>query len=138
MSHARLWISAAIIAGIVLVVFAFSVPHTRDLGAEESLKQEAPAAPAVSLEDSFRRGTRSFSGSVPVSSACSSATAEALFAGDASSTPPHIVLSISTIEPEGVCLRLPGTAEFSASLEAPEEATLEVRVNGATTTILAL
>ncbi len=134
MHHTRIWISAGIIAAVVLVGFALSVPHTRDVP-HAPATTTASTTPAVTLHDAYRRGTHTLTGTIVAPDACSVVSADATLVGDASSSQ-SIALSISMPPDSGVCLMLPTVMPFSATLSAPAQLPVTVTVNGeaATTT----
>lgn len=129
MMHKRLWISAAIIATVVFVSFALSVPRTRDVAEPLAMEAVEIPVPVVALQDSFKKGVRAISGSIEVQNACTTASAEASMMGDASSTP-SIAIAITTVQGGGVCLQLPARATFQTEITAPADAPLIVTVNG--------
>lgn len=132
--HTRFYAAAAIILVVIVASFALSVPRTRDVAV-----RKAPVAtttiPAVTVRDSFRRGTHSISGSVEAPNACTAVTATATLEGDAENTA-RILLSLSMPEDSGICLQIPTHVPFTASIVAPESIPITVMVNGqlATTT----
>ena len=136
MRHTRLWIIATIIAGIILVSFALSVPHTRDI-AETPAAQPAPSVPSVSLHDAFKKGLHTITGSIKAPTPCTSLSADATF-NDAASTTAYILVKISMPEDSGMCLQQSADLTFSAAVTAPAGAPITVLVNGtlATTTPL--
>ena len=134
MRHTRLWIIATIIAGIILVSFALSVPHTRDV-AETPAAQRAPSVPSVSLHDAFKKGLHTITGSIKAPTPCTSLSADATF-NDASSTTANIIVKITMPEDSGVCLQQSTDLTFSATVAAPADTPITVLINGnlATTT----
>ena len=136
MSHMRLWASAAIIALVILVSFAFSVPRVRDVVVEKApVIEQIIVVPAVSLSDSFKKGMHTISGSLEVPNACTPVSAEATIIGNASSTD-GILVAISTQTDSGVCLQMPTKANFQTTISAPANLPIKITVNGfeATTT----
>lgn len=130
MSHRRLWISAAIIALVIIIGFVFSVPHTRDVE-EVSLRSTGPeSVPEVSLRDSYRRGVHTITGSLTAPNACTEVSATAELLGSASTTE-SIAVRISMPADDGVCLQLPTRVSFETKLSAPAELPFTVFVNGA-------
>jgi len=136
MNHTRLWAAAAIIAAVLFLGFALSVPHTRDV-AEAPTTAETTNVPSVSLRDVFKKGTHTITGSIKAPNACTVVTATATAVGNASSTE-RIHIDISMAEDQGVCLQLPTTENFSTTIAAPANLPLRATVNGeeATTTML--
>lgn len=130
MSHRRLWISAAIIALVIIVGFVFSVPHTRDIEEANRLSAEPQNAPEVSLRDSYRRGVHTITGSLIAPNACTEVSATAELLGSASTTE-TIAVQISMPADNGVCLQLPTRVSFETKLSAPAELPFTVLVNGA-------
>ena len=135
MNHKRFWVAAAILALIVIIGFALSVPHTRDTG--KVAESEKAAVPSVSLHDSFKKGVHTITGSFQAPNACSVATADATVSGDASSTQ-KILIDISIPADVGVCLQVPTPINFSVTISAPAHLPISATVNGseASTTVL--
>ena len=136
MRHTRLWIIATIIAGIILVSFALSVPHTRDV-TEAPAVQRAASVPSVSLHDTFKKGLHTITGSIKAPNPCTSLSTDVTF-NDAASTTAYILVKISMPEDSGVCLQQSADLTFSATVTAPAGTPITVLVNGslATTTPL--
>lgn len=135
LKHSRLWLAAAIIALALLIGFAISVPHTaRDTRQADA--SEAAKVPAVTLHDSYKKGTHTITGTVMAPNACSSASAQAFPTGDASD-PSGIQVAVVLTTDTGICLQVPTRTAFSATVSAPGELPLSATVNGAlaTTTV---
>lgn len=137
MSHKRLFVVATIIACIIIASFVLSVPHTRDIPAEQSALSTVPVVPAVTLRDVYKKGVHTITGSVEAPDACTLVSAQASLIGDASSTQ-SILVEVSLSEDSGVCLERTTTMRFGATLAAPAGLPITATVNGAqaTTTIL--
>jgi len=137
MNHKRFWIAASIIAGIVVISFMLSVPHTRDIAQTEMPQDNVAIVPSVTLRDSFKKGVHTITGSLEAPNACSVITANAILSGSASSTD-SIIIGISMSPDVGVCLQLPTRMNFSTTISAPAGLPLSATVNGheATTTVL--
>lgn len=125
---ARLFVAALIILAAVVIGFAISVPHTKELQIDTK-NVEAPTVPEVTLHDVFKKGTHTITGSLQAPDACTTASAESSLLGDASSTQ-SILVEVSMPTDSGVCLMRPTDVEFSTSIEAPEAAIINVMVNG--------
>ena len=136
MNHKRFWVAVTIIAVIVIVGFALSVPHTRD-AAKIAAQQKAVQVPVVSLHDSFKKGTHTIAGSIDAPDACTITTASAVVSGDASSTQ-KILVNISMPADVGVCLQVSTAMTFSVTVSAPAHLPISATVNGleASTTLL--
>jgi hypothetical protein len=137
MTHKRLWLSAAIIALVLSMSFALSVPHTRDIGQAAVSEDGQRGAPTVTLRDTFKKGVHTITGSIEVPNVCTTVTAEAVATGDTPDTE-RILVVISAPKEEGVCLQLPASADFSVTISAPASLPITATVNGveATTTVL--
>ena len=133
MNPIRLWVSAAVIAFVVLIAFALSVPHTRDNGVKAPLPSATTSIPAVTLHDVFKKGVHTISGSIEAPNACTLVSALATLVGNASSTG-SILVAISMPPDSGVCLQMPVRARFQATLAAPAYLPITVTVNGSTAT----
>jgi len=127
MSHMRLWTAAAIIALVVIVGFAFSVPHTRDVA--KTTKELPENVPPVALHDTFKKGLHTITGSIKTSNACTTITANATVTGAASGAK-SILVAISMPKDAGVCLQLPTTVGFSVAISAPAHLPITATING--------
>lgn len=136
MNHTHFWTAAAIIACVVVIGFAFSVPHTHDIVKTTTTPSSVTAVPAVTLHDSFKKGLHTITGSLEAPNACTIVTARAVISGNASSTE-SIVVPISMPNDVGVCLQLSTLVNFSVTISAPAHLPMRATVNGheATTTV---
>lgn len=134
MNHTRLWTSAAIIALVIIVGFALSVPHTRDLPRPPG-SETVPTVPTVTINDSFKKGLHTITGSLIVANPCTIVTATASLVGSASSTQ-SILVAITMPEDTGVCLQEPVRVKFSTTIKADAGVPMQATVNdlSATTT----
>ena len=133
MSHSRLVIAAAIIAGLIVLDFVLSVPHTRDALVPHIVSETPATTPAVALADSFKKGTHTITGSIEAPTPCTSLSADAVPVGTASSTT-GILVEIVMPEDTGICLKEPLLMHFSATIVAPPSLPISVTVNGITAT----
>lgn len=134
MKYSRLWISAVIIAVVVLISFAFSVPRAYD-GIKPTETTITPVAPFVTVRDIFKKGTHTISGSIEAPNACTTIDTQVLYI--ASSTE-HILVTISMPEDVGICLEVPAVLKFSATVDAPAGLPTIVMVNGMTASTTSL
>ena len=134
MTHMRLWASAGIIAAVILIAFALSVPHTRDV-AVKPLPIVASIVPTVTLHDAFKKGMHTISGSIETPNACTPVSASASLVGNASTTQ-SILVAVSTQTDLGICLQVPTLTNFKTTVSAPANLLITATVNGlvATTT----
>lgn len=130
MNSTRLWISAAIIAFVILVTFVLSVPHTRNVGEKFIPPAEMVDVPSVALHDTFKKGVHTISGSIEAPNACAKASAYATLTGNASTTQ-GILVVISVHGDSGICLQLPTQISFQTTISAPASLQLTATVNGA-------
>jgi hypothetical protein len=138
MNQTRLWAAGAIIAGIILIGFALSVPHTRyNLEKPVAPLPVSKEAPPVTLRDTLKGGVHTLTGSLEVPTVCTTASATAILGGSASGTP-YILLDIVAPEDQGVCLLRSTTARFSATVIAPANTPVRAQVNGVSTTVTSL
>lgn len=129
MSHTRLWLAAGIIAIVIAIGFAFSVPHTTRDTVSKSASEPVASTPLVTLHDSYKKGSHTISGSLEAPDACGSVTPEAALMGEASSTQ-HIQIALTVPPTTGVCLEIPTVIKFSTTLVAPADLPITVVVNG--------
>ncbi|MHB0865822.1 MAG: hypothetical protein ACYC1Y_02890 [Minisyncoccota bacterium] len=136
MRHMRLRVASTIIALIILVGFAISAPHTRDIVETFPSQTPATSTPSVTLHDVFRKGVHTITGSIEAPTPCTSLIATAAGTGSASSTT-GILVTISMPPDTGVCLQQPTTLTFSTTVTAPAGVPITASVNGftATTTV---
>lgn len=135
MSHTRLWTSAAIIAFVVIIGFALSVPHTRDSGRSFFPSDVKTSIPTVTLHDVYRKGTHTITGSVIAADACASVSATATRSSNADAE--NILVAISLSEGVGICLQIPTPMNFQTSVNAPAHLPITVTVNGSVATTTA-
>lgn len=126
MKYSRLWISAAIIALIVLISFALSVPHTYD-GMQPAETMRVLVPPVVAVRDMFKKGTHTITGSIKAPDACTTVHAEA---NHIASSTDSIVVMISMPEDTGICLEVPTTLQFSTTVDAAAGLPITVIVDG--------
>ena|SRR3989344_5360902 len=131
--NVRLTIVAVILALVIFVGFVISVPRASEV--REAELAGGVAVPDVTLEDTYKKGTHTLSGTVRAPDACTTASASATFA---SATDAMILLDISMPPSTGMCLTVPTDVEFETTVDAPAETPVRVLVNGATasTTLL--
>ncbi len=132
MNHPRLWVAATIIALIVFIGFALSVPHTRDV-IEPQSSPVVVQVPPVTLHDAFKKGIHSITGSIAAPNACTTVSAASSITGDASTTK-GIIVAISMLAGDGICLQLSTPTTFQTTISAPANLPITVTVNGATAT----
>lgn len=135
MNHMHLWASAGIIAVVIVIAFAFSVPRTRDIAVEESIVPTTDIVPTVTLRDVYKKGVHTISGSLETPNACTTVLASATATGTASSAD-SILVAIITQFDTGVCLQVPTSVRFETTVTAPADLPITATVNGslATTT----
>lgn len=124
MNQKRLWVVTAIIALIIVVGFVFSVPHTRDIPLEKATEEVEQTIPQVTLQDVFKKGLHTITGSLEVPNACVAVMANATLIGEG------IEVAISLSSDEGVCLQVPTIVTFKTTITAPAQVPLSVTVNG--------
>ncbi len=115
----------------ILVIFFLSVPHAQEVADQtgKGAASNAPTIPVVTLSDSYAKGVHTYSGTFLAPNACTTLSADAVVGGDASGTP-TVSLSLTYPADAGVCLQLPTKTPFLTTLEAPQDATVTVDVNG--------
>lgn len=129
MKQKRFWTATFILAGVVFIGFAISVPHAHDVAQMKTASPAATVVPAVTLHDSFKKGVHTITGSLAAPNVCTLVTANAQLSGTASSTE-HILVSISLPQDSGVCLQIPTDVDFSVTISAPAHMPLSATVNG--------
>src|SRR3989344_1077860 len=129
MNRMRLWVSSAIIVAVILITFALSVPHTRDVKVAVNMQQETENVPSVTLRDLFKKGIHTISGSVEAPNACASVSASATLVGDVSNSQ-SISVAISIQFDSGVCLQVPTRTSFQTTVSAPVGLPISATVNG--------
>ena len=134
-NHKRLWTAATIIAVVIIGGFLVSVPRASEVP-EAAAPAIEPAVPEVTLRDSYKKGVHTISGSIMAPTPCTLLTANARYAGSASTTDEHIVVSLAMPSDTGVCLQVLTKVNFSTTIDAPADLPITVFVNGveATTT----
>lgn len=130
MNHKRLWVSATIIACVILVLFAFTAPHTQDIP-EDLISDTTISVPSVAIRDSYKKGVHTITGSVRTPNACATVSAEATPLEVASSTT-GILIAITMSQDSGICLQRAEDVRFTATIPAPANLPITASVNGAT------
>jgi hypothetical protein len=129
MNHTRLWAAATIIAIVIGISFVLSVPHTRDVPEGPVLKSIAKV-PSVTLQDIFKKGLHTITGSVEVPNACTTVSAEARIVKDEASSTDSILVAITMPTDEGICLQLPQRVVFQTTISAAADVPITATVNG--------
>lgn len=135
MKYSRLWVLTAIIASAILISFALSVPHTRDINNPVQTSVET-VVPSVTLHDSFKKGVHTITGSLTVPNACATVTAQASLVNNGASSTDSIVVDLSLPKDFGICLQVPTRITFTTTISAPIGLPIQATVDGvvATTT----
>lgn len=133
MNSKRLWISAVIIASVILIAFALSVPHTRDVGVKSPLPSAMTSVPIVTLHDSFKKGVHTITGSLEAPNACTPVSTSATLVGNASGRE-SILVTISMPSDSGLCLQMPTRVDFKTTVSAPVNLPITATVNGSVAT----
>ncbi len=115
-------IIGAVLVVLVLALGVFFTFTSRD-GDPEVV--EETAAPSVNVESEYEEGVHYITGTVSVPDRCISVIPSSTLLPDG-----VMRVDLSLSPDEGLCLELPTEVEFSTEVEAPEEAPLEVYVNG--------
>ena len=129
MPHLRTVLAGGIILFVLIGGFMLFVPRANESEEEPAISQHQEP-PTVSLANTYAEGTRTLSGTLMVPTACSTLDASASLEGNA------VALSLSVPDISGVCLEIPEERSFSVSLEAPEDASIAVFVNGEAVEVL--
>ena len=121
--HLFIGVGALMLLGVFLALF-FLRPSVAPIERETF---DAPVPP-ITVSSSYEDGTHTIEGTVTLRNRCQ--RLDALATLDEASTPSIIRVDITSEHDEGICLEIPDTREFSLTLEGPEEAQIEVFVNG--------
>lgn len=115
-------------AVLLIAAFAFFIPHANNGAEEASLPAEStPVTPNITLSDVYKKGIRTFSGSVEAPTPCT----EVVVHGEiSSSTPERITISILMPPDTSICLQQITKVPFKVTLPATVAAVVEVLVNG--------
>lgn len=127
----RYLVGAVLVLVVVLAGFAFVLLKSGS-DPSGSLQKAADSFP-VSLEREYDEGVYTISGLITLANRCQTMEASAEL-----QTSGVIRVNIAAPEDTGPCLMLPTEREFSLESEAPEGAGIEVYVNGALATTIAL
>jgi hypothetical protein len=133
MQHRRLYFIAGAIALVIVLGFALSVPHLREVAAPGQVAETlaASATPMVYLHDAYKKGVHTISGKVAAADPCVAVTASASVVPAATSSSPAIILVSLDMPPDtGVCLAEPATTTFSVTVSAGAGAVLAASING--------
>lgn len=121
-----------IVIGALVVILAILgwVVSTQFWGPQADTAPTPTGVPAVTLEQTYDEGVHTLSGSIPLADRCQTIAVTALLQSESS-----IRLDIVRSVDEGLCLELPIDAEFEVEVEAVEEATVQIFVDGTRATL---
>lgn len=127
--YSRARLAAGVGIGILLFTLFFSVPRTSDSIDDAVSTQVSPEAPKVTVQDVYKKGVHTLTGSLEADNACASVSSEAFHErGDERES--HIRVAITLVHHEGTCLQLPTRMRFTTSLTAPAKLPIVATVNG--------
>lgn len=129
MTHTRLWVVATIIAGIILVGFVLSVPHTRDI-LEPKPDTTPESAPQATVHDAYRKGVHTISGTIQAPNPCTALSATATV--DTAAGADQIIVAVSMPKDTGICIQQMTALPYSVTVEAAASAQILLTVNGVT------
>lgn len=110
-----------LLAGVILFL-----PRTSEVMEDES--GERGESTPVSFADTYEEGTHEITGSITLRNRCQRFDASGML--DESVTPALVRIDITSEDDEGICLEIPETRDFTVSVPGPEDAGVEVYVNG--------
>lgn len=127
----RIWSAAIIIAAVLIIGFALSVPHVRDLGGKAASAPEASATPMVFIHDAYKKGTHTITAKILVPDACTTVSGAAnVISSAASGTPDTIALALDMPPDSGICLEEPATTTLSFTVSAGTGTPISATING--------
>ena len=116
--------AGALIVLAVFIAFFYSRPSSSTDALETF---ETPNLP-ITMTSSYADGAHSIEGTVTLRNRCQRLDTIATL--DDTQTPALIRIDVTSEHDEGICLEIPDTRTFTIEVEGPEDARLEVFVNG--------
>jgi len=114
----------ALVVLLLFAVFLYTRPATAPVERESF---EDPALP-ITLSNTFSEGVHTVEGTVTLRNRCQ--RLDTIASLDDAQTPAIIRVDITSEHDEGICLEIPEARTFTLDVEGPEEAKIEVYVNG--------
>lgn len=111
-------------AAVVIGAIAYALYAQSTATAPTPVAKTPERSYSVSYEQSYDAGVHTISGSVMLDTPCDTVEASALEVGG------DIRVDLRIPPLEGMCLQRPAAHEFSVDIEAPEEASVAIFVNG--------
>lgn len=122
----RRWLSIIIVLGTVIIGFLALYLRTSE---DVPFVPEAPppaTIESVSFTSSYEDGVHTITGEATVGTRCTPLTSRATLT---EGVPPVISVDLTAPVDESVCLRLKTVKEFEVTIEAPEDAPIELYAN---------
>ncbi len=94
---------------------------------QDAETMEGPV-PVVVVSDEYSEGTHEIEGTIELRNRCQRLDASGML--DESMSPPIVRVDLTSEDDEGICLEIPEVRDFKVSVPGPEEAQIEVFVNG--------
>jgi len=110
-----------VIGGVVFFATRTGTHESLDIPTKDTAQKTAP----VAVSHTFKKGVHTFTGERVLGTPCDTLGAEAVLVEEG-----RVEVRITETPAEGMCLVRPTTMTFSASVEAPENASVVVLVNG--------
>lgn len=127
----RIWSAAIIIAAVLIIGFALSVPHVRDVGNKPAAAGEASATPMVYIHDSYKKGAHTITAKILLPDACTTISGDAsVVPASASGTPDSIALALDMPPDSGICLEEPATTTLTFTVSAGTGTPISATING--------
>lgn len=128
----RIWSAAIIIAAVLIIGFALSVPHVRDLGDTAATTTEnASTTPTVYIHDAYKKGIHTITAKVLLPDACTTISGDvSVIPSAASGTPDSITLALDMPPDSGICLEEPATTTLTFTVSAETGTPISATING--------
>ena len=119
---------AITVGGLILLAVAVGLYLFIRAQTTNELETHIEEFPPVTVNHVYEEGTHTISGTITLRNRCQRFDSSSFV--DDSTTPVTIRVDLSSEHDEGICLEIPDTRDFTLTVEAPEDAKVEVYSNG--------
>jgi hypothetical protein len=124
----RIALGLFVIIAVAVLIVTFPTPHDTAPVAPKPVTVETLAKkPVVPVRDIYKKGTHTITGSLDLPNPCSTVSVESMLEGE---PPERILILLTVLTDEGICVQEKTATPFETSLTAPEGVPLRVLVNG--------
>lgn len=132
----RIALGTSVLIVITVLIFVFSIPHANTPGESGPAPLViAPVVPGISIRDVYKKGAHTITGSLKVPNHCTTVSVESVLDGEPTK---GILILLTVLEDEGICLQEKVERSFTTSIVAEEKMPIRVLINGTEATVTLL